>query len=31
MLGLGMGIAALDPDTGDNASVTSLSIGAGTW
>ena len=31
MLGLGIGIATLDPGTGDNPSATSLSIGAGIW
>src|SRR3954470_4840060 len=31
MLGLGIGIATLDPSTGDNPSATSLSIGAGIW
>src|SRR6478609_108813 len=31
MLGLGIGIATLDPGTGDNPSTTSLSIGAGIW
>ena len=31
MLGLGIGIATLDPGTGDNPSASSLSIGAGIW
>ena len=31
MLGLGIGIATLDPGTGDNPSAASLSIGAGIW
>ncbi|HEX2449854.1 MAG TPA: hypothetical protein VHJ69_01865 [Gemmatimonadales bacterium] len=31
MLGLGFGIATLDPRTGDNPSTTSLSIAAGIW
>jgi hypothetical protein len=31
MLGLGIGIATLDPGTGDNPNATSLSIGAGIW
>src|SRR3954453_9999864 len=31
MLGLGIGIATLDPGTGDNPSASTLSIGAGIW
>ncbi len=31
MLGLGIGIATLDPGTGDNPTASSLSIGAGIW
>lgn len=31
MLGIGIGAATLDPATGDNPSVTSLSLGAGLW
>lgn len=31
MLGIGLGAATLDPGTGDNPSVASLSIGAGLW
>jgi hypothetical protein len=31
MLGLGIGVATLDPAAGDNPSATSLSIGAGIW
>src|SRR3954462_139282 len=31
MLGLGIGIATLNPGTPDNPSATSLSIGAGIW
>ena len=31
MLGLGIGIATLNPGTSDNPSATSLSIGAGIW
>jgi len=31
MLGIGVGAATLDPGTGDNPSVRSVSIGAGIW
>jgi hypothetical protein len=31
MLGLGIGVATLDPGTGDNPSASALSIGAGLW
>jgi hypothetical protein len=31
MLGIGIGVATLNPTSGDNPSVTSLSIGAGIW
>ena len=31
MLGLGIGVATLDPGTGDNPSASALSIGAGVW
>ena len=31
MLGLGIGIATLDPGTGDNPNATTLSVGAGIW
>src|SRR5687767_2436528 len=31
MLGLGIGVATLDPGTGDNPTASSLSIGAGIW
>ena len=31
MLGLGIGVATLDPGTGDNPSAAALSIGAGLW
>jgi hypothetical protein len=31
MLGLGIGIAAFDPATGDNPSASTFSIGAGLW
>lgn len=31
MLGLGIGIATLDPTTGDNPAVRTFSIGAGIW
>ena len=31
MLGLGIGVATLDPGTGDNPSAATFSIGAGVW
>jgi hypothetical protein len=31
MIGLGVGVSTLDPAAGENASATSLSIGAGIW
>ena len=31
MLGLGIGIATLDPGTGDNPTASTFSIGAGIW